>query len=272
MKLFGEYLVDKNLISEKQLLDALILQIEEQPSVVKIVRDLGLLNQEQILQVLKKQTIDRISFIEAAKTFSLLNEESILKIFNDLASKRTPLGEMLIRTNSLDLTTLTRALDDFFGDDTRDKEKVGNKFSEVFNFITESLFEDIQKLILATANNQISDKMSISMLSDEIHKIIGVARLFELVGLAVFLEKVEWGMRELAARNLNKIDVAILKRVQMILEKNLQILILAKNLYKSQKINSNFLNEKDFAPLVEVVIDQTELLVFDLGFIQKESA
>jgi len=114
MKFFGEYLVEKGLIEKSQLVDALIEQIEQQPSIVRCVRDGNLLSTDEILETLKFQIEHQLSFLEAAKKLSFWTEEKTAALVTGLSVNRLPLGEILVSKKILDVVTLTRALDDFF--------------------------------------------------------------------------------------------------------------------------------------------------------------
>ena len=113
MKLFGQYLVEKGIIDENELLSALIQQIKEIPSVVEVVYESKLLNPTQILRALELQTRNNTDFIQACKTLGFWDENVVAK-FNSLASeKQIPLGQVLVKSGKVSFQKIVNALDEY---------------------------------------------------------------------------------------------------------------------------------------------------------------
>lgn len=123
VKLFGEYLVEKNLIRDEDLLVALIHQVEKLPSMARLISEQRLLTTTQILEIFKMQTINRCSFIEAANRLSLWSEDLHKRVEQSLAANRAPLGEILIDLKCLDVSSLTKALDDYYGSNGKNQRE-----------------------------------------------------------------------------------------------------------------------------------------------------
>lgn len=115
MKLFGEYLIEKEAISNGQLLAALIAQIKSSTSVPEVIYDEKLLSESDLLRVLALQTKRRIGFIEAAKECQLWTEEIQVLTEKCLLKKRRPIGEILIEQGVIQVDVLSKCLDDFLG-------------------------------------------------------------------------------------------------------------------------------------------------------------
>ena len=55
MKLFGEFLIEKNVIGNETLAKALVMQIKSLPSIPEVVLESNLLTVDQLLSVLRLQ-------------------------------------------------------------------------------------------------------------------------------------------------------------------------------------------------------------------------
>lgn len=113
MKYFGLYLIEKGLISEDSLVKALVQQIQETPSVVKICFENKLLKPSDILMILSAQQELQIDFINAAKSLHLWTDKIQDAVDNKLSYERTPIGHILLKMNAIEMTSLTKALDEF---------------------------------------------------------------------------------------------------------------------------------------------------------------
>lgn len=113
MKYFGLYLIEKGLISEETLVKALTQQIQETPSVVKICYEHKLLKPSEILTILSAQQDLQVDFINAAKSLHIWTDKIQDAVDNKLSYERTPIGHILIKMNAIEMTSLTKALDEF---------------------------------------------------------------------------------------------------------------------------------------------------------------
>jgi len=72
---FGEFLVSRGVVSNDQLVEALIHQVESTQTLIKIVFDNDLLTSEQIMETVKIQVEDGVDFISALKSKNFLDTE-----------------------------------------------------------------------------------------------------------------------------------------------------------------------------------------------------
>jgi hypothetical protein len=126
MKYFGEFLVEKKIISIDSLVDALLDQTKNTPATGAIIRSQKLLSTEQILEVFKYQTKNGIEFREACNILGLWNATLTELIRKEISARRTPLGEVLIMNGALSLPLLTQAVDEFLSDDTNIQPVLGS--------------------------------------------------------------------------------------------------------------------------------------------------
>jgi hypothetical protein len=113
VKYFGEFLVSKNIINEKQLVEILIDQIGRLPSVPEIILKNKILDPNKIIQIFNEQSIKKIDFRQAAMNLNFWNQDIENKIDQEINTQKTPLGKLLIMNGVIDSTTLTKALDEF---------------------------------------------------------------------------------------------------------------------------------------------------------------
>lgn len=113
MKLFGEYLIDKGIISKGDLVKALIIQLESTPSVTEAVYKNGLRNTDEFFEIFQIQFKKKTGFIEAARELGLWDDKVQSSVEKYIASTRIPLGEILVQTGLAEIETISHALDDF---------------------------------------------------------------------------------------------------------------------------------------------------------------
>ncbi len=116
MKLFGEYLIEKNIVSTEQMVAALIRQTSKMPGMAEIAYNKKLLRPDQIFKILKLQNLSRSGFIEAARELNIWNDSVAEKFEKSLDEVRTPLVQVLIEMEAVKAETVTHALDEFLGD------------------------------------------------------------------------------------------------------------------------------------------------------------
>jgi hypothetical protein len=111
---FGDYLIEKKIITPTQLILALVHQLEHLPSLIRLIHESGLVAPSELLEVMKihiKQDTDILAVLIQRKK---ITEAQV----NDLAlkqwSKRLPLGEVLVQLNILTKYQLEAYLEAYF--------------------------------------------------------------------------------------------------------------------------------------------------------------
>lgn len=113
MKLFGEYLVEQNLISKHELVNVLLEQIKNIPSMAECVYDAKLLSDDDLLETLKYQASNYVDLLSALKALNKWNEVLEKKIKIHMQEKRIPLGQLLVKQGKIEFDALAKHLDDF---------------------------------------------------------------------------------------------------------------------------------------------------------------
>jgi hypothetical protein len=113
MKLFGTFLLENGLITEGQLLDALVSQVEAVPSVAKIVLDRGLMSKQDQLKVMSHQALNRCEFVAACRALGLWGETIEASVIDSVARAREPIGATLVRQQIITQQQLDNQLSSF---------------------------------------------------------------------------------------------------------------------------------------------------------------
>jgi hypothetical protein len=116
MKLFGEYLIEKSIVSTEQMVAALVRQTSKMPGMAEIAYNKKLLRPDQIFKILKLQNLSNCGFIEAARELNIWNDTVSGKFEKALDEVRTPLVQVLVEMEAVKIETVTHALDEFLGD------------------------------------------------------------------------------------------------------------------------------------------------------------
>src|SRR3989338_6831386 len=101
VKLFGEYLIEKGIIDEGTLVDALVEQIRSLPSTAEVVWTQKLLKPADVLNVFKCETQNGASFVDAARSLDCWNDALDASVKAHLKKVRVPLGQILVSRGAL---------------------------------------------------------------------------------------------------------------------------------------------------------------------------
>jgi hypothetical protein len=110
-KLFGEFLVENNLATTEQVLEAVITQLRSVKSTAELIFDHALLSPTDQLKILSHQQYSGMDFRSSASTLALWNSELATKVADLVRLKRRPLGEVLVELGFLSDQSLTQALE-----------------------------------------------------------------------------------------------------------------------------------------------------------------
>lgn len=116
-KLFGEYLVEKKLISSAQLLEILMDQLAALPTLPELLHQKRLMSDDDLLRALSHQSSSDTDFKGACTALGLWTPSLQASIASHLLEIRIPIGQLLVQKGHLTLATLTKALDEYFSDE-----------------------------------------------------------------------------------------------------------------------------------------------------------
>ena len=230
MKLFGEYLVEQNIVTEEALAEALISQIKGIPSIAEIVYEEKLLPAKDFVKVMSHQIKEGLEFRRACQELKLWNQEIERQIKRRVDKLRKPLGQILADSGKIEFSKMIHALDDFLSDITEIKEAAIKNSSEV-NEQTQRTsappLQSTQDLPEATTNTFVgpslitnSEKTAIEIELGEIKRMDliednykGFIKIFST--LHKFFHKIRGSARLQGAEKLEKIIKVIENRLEV---------------------------------------------------------
>lgn len=119
---FGDFLISKKIITEEQLLDALVLQVEGLPSFLRILREDKLFTANEILNIVKNQCENNSDIATVLRDERKIDEKKLNELYLKQVINRKMLGRVLVELKYVDESILEKMLYEFL----RDKDNVGN--------------------------------------------------------------------------------------------------------------------------------------------------
>jgi hypothetical protein len=112
-KYFGEFLVEKGVISQENLVDALVDQIASTPPLCQVIVQKRILTTAKVFEAFRFQQDHQVEFMQACKSIGAWTQEVQDKTFSAIDDIRRPLGHILVSKGLIDLKKLTNMLDEF---------------------------------------------------------------------------------------------------------------------------------------------------------------
>lgn len=176
-KLFGEYLVEKEVLSSKDLVGCLMEQVERLPSLHKIIFENKFLDEDKILKAIAFQHQAITDFRSALKHYGFWTIELESKVNSILNQHKIPLGKILVEQGYLEQDELVDHLDKFLSEFA--ETNINHKLEEV----------DIKDspAVAAAVNKEESEEFKPSLAEDIIvsDKMESTQEEVELIGEAV---------------------------------------------------------------------------------------
>ena len=116
MRFFGEYLVEKNILSTDQMIAALITQTNGIPTVAEIVHMTKLINAQDLMSIFKIQHENKSSFVEAAREIGVWNDQVQSEIDRHIQTVRVPIAQIIDDLKFAKIETIAKAFDEFLGE------------------------------------------------------------------------------------------------------------------------------------------------------------
>jgi hypothetical protein len=164
---FGEYLVVKKIIEADDLIKALCYQLENLPSIIRLVFETKIVNSEELLELIKSQIQNDTDILTVLLNQKKINEEKISELELLQMSKKIPLGEALIALKFASVDIIQSALKDYYDNkfnliETTEKKELNNGEVEISEAALESLKELGMSLEAATNKSSLesNDVMS----------------------------------------------------------------------------------------------------------------
>jgi len=110
---FGEFLIEKKIINEEQLLDALIFQLEHLPSFLRVLREEKIFSPEDIFRMVQAQLENNTDLITVIKNENKLDDKKLDGLYQKQALKRKMLGSVLVELKFVQQTVIEKSLHEF---------------------------------------------------------------------------------------------------------------------------------------------------------------
>lgn len=113
IKFFGQYLLEKGIITKEQLLDAVAFQEEQNIKFGVYALKKGYITKEQLENVLKEQKNSDMKFGEIANKFRYLTQEQVVEIATKQQNDHIYLGAALVMKGHIDREVLDSELQEY---------------------------------------------------------------------------------------------------------------------------------------------------------------
>jgi hypothetical protein len=113
MKYFGEYLVEKQIVSAESLVQAVLQQCQSQPLVARIAFEKNFFTADEMIRIFSYQQEHQLDFLAAGHAAGLMSAEKRQTLDTELQSHHLPLAGILLKNGSIGVKELVHALDEF---------------------------------------------------------------------------------------------------------------------------------------------------------------
>lgn len=111
--MFIDFLIQNKLVSKEVVVEAIILQMESMPSLLRVLKNSEILNSNQIFDLLLASIKEEKTFYDVLQASGLVDESSLKKIVEDQNKESSSLGDILLEMNAIDRNTYGRALHEY---------------------------------------------------------------------------------------------------------------------------------------------------------------
>ena len=170
---FGEFLLNKKVITEEQLLDALVFQVEHLPSFLRVLREENTFSSKDIVRMIQVQLESNSDLVTILRDEEKIDELGIHKLYQKQVSNRKMLGSVLVELKIVEQSVIERMLHEYLRD--KDNFKNGKKEELVKPVqssvpkieISEAALESLRELGLSDEDFIVTSSSSEEMLGDK---------------------------------------------------------------------------------------------------------
>jgi len=117
----GKYLVNESKVSEKNLIEAMCLQMESTPSLLRLAVEDGLVDDKEAIELVSKSINEKKSFYQILTENKSGDQEKINKILAKQAEKRKGLVELLTSIDAISIDEYEKSLSSYFAHKPNDE-------------------------------------------------------------------------------------------------------------------------------------------------------
>jgi SOS response regulatory protein OraA/RecX len=141
---FGEFLINKKIINEEQLLDALTYQVEKLPSFLRVLRDFKIFSSSEIIKIIQTQIENNSDLLSVLKKENILDDKKLADIYKTQLAGKKMLGEALVELRFVEQRTIENMLNEFL----RNKE---NRQEALLSNEPANLVQNVQEIEISDA-------------------------------------------------------------------------------------------------------------------------
>ena len=151
IQFFGQYLIERKVITPEQLLDAIAYQEATNKLIGEVAIELGLLTYDQVQDIIDEQSITDKEFGGVAMDLGLLTPEDLIKVIKYQAQSRVIIGEILVKKGYADKNNIEMLAYQFKLTQEKDRELVNLELNHLANkkdieIFIESTFKLYQRI------------------------------------------------------------------------------------------------------------------------------
>lgn len=113
MALFGEFLIQKNLVRAEDLVEAVLLQYQSQPLPAQWAYDQHIFLAEEMVSLFAYQSKNETDFLTAARESGLVPKEKYEMLVNSLREEQKNLASILLENGKISNQSIVSAMDEF---------------------------------------------------------------------------------------------------------------------------------------------------------------
>lgn len=98
---FGEFLIEKKIITTDRLLVGLVWQFEKQSSVLRILAETQFVTKQQILKIAKISWETKKDILQVGRELAILNDSQVEQVIEKQRQSRKLIGEMLVEIGAI---------------------------------------------------------------------------------------------------------------------------------------------------------------------------
>ena len=281
---YGDFLVDKGLLSKENLLVCLCNQQENLPCLLRVVLDSKALAPDKIIEVIRWQIEEKKDMLSVLRERMVMEESQIQFLLERQSSYRSPLGQTAIKLGFLTQVQVEESFSAYLEalkhvePNAPKMEQVEQSVEEIprfeFSLIEDSmvteycdLFDEVKKQELeANVMSWVKspDKETLRVFYRELHTIKGTSRFLKAFATEFIIHNVENLVSEIT-RSLDQLDESRLSACEDVTLKGLDLAWELRMAIRESAIEEDLWSDSNFISKVSQLLvnikKQTDLLV-----------
>ena len=160
---FGKYLIENGVVTSEQIVDAITVQMESIPSIIRVVREKNMLNCSEIVELVDKSINERKTIMDIIAEKSIFAKDEMKQILEDRYSSGKGLGEILFQQGHISSLMISEYVKKYF--------KYQSSFDAFSKEDGEDNFEGILSFDIGGEFVKIFDRELCKFINQEIEKI-----------------------------------------------------------------------------------------------------